>query len=326
MIEFEQLKTEPEYDEGKERIGCFFLDSGAHSLYTKFVMKDPDFDTSKGVGFSGNYKWYETDAFWEYVDDYANYIHANKDGIDYYANVDVIFNAALTWKVQRYLEQTHNLKPVPVIHYGTEIRWVKKYLDWGHEYIGLGGLGQEVTSTAYKLWGDKVYHFLCPGPSRKPIAKTHGFAMTAFPLLMRYPWYSVDSASWIKAGGFGNIYVPHMRKGKFVFRDWKGDPLAPYSISCSWESPNDVKKGKHVHELPKQQRKVLEAWLEFIGIPYGSIENGEEVEWGIYSNDKARYLANQRFFLFLCDSLPKWPWRFSVTQIQGSFGFDKEDD
>jgi hypothetical protein len=321
MIEFRKLETEPEYDEGKERIGSFFLDSGAHSLYTKFVMKSETFDSSKGVGFSGNYVWYESEEFWQYVDDYAAFVKANRKGIDYYANVDVIFNPQKTWDVQCYLEDQHKLKPVPVIHYGTDIKWIERYLDRGHFYLGLGGLGQEVTSSAYRQWGDEVYRFLCPGKERLPIAKTHGFAMTAFPLLMRYPWYSVDSASWIKAGGFGNIYVPHMRRGEFVFRDFAGDPLPPYSISVSHESPRKVEKGRHVNQLPSKQRKVLQAWLEFIGVPYGKVENGEAVSWGVYSNDRARYIANQRFFLFLCDSLPNWPWRFNVSQVKPSFGF-----
>ena len=112
-----------------------FLDSGAHSLYTKEVMKKEHVE---------GYSFYESKEFWDYVDNYAQFVRENKSFLSVYVNVDVIFNPELTWKVQKYLETNHELSPLPVIHYGADLKWVKRYMD-DYEYIRFGGLGQEVT-------------------------------------------------------------------------------------------------------------------------------------------------------------------------------------
>jgi hypothetical protein len=58
---------------------------------------------------------YDTDMFWQYVDEYAAFIKEYRDGIDFFANVDVIQDPKRTWKVQKYLENEHGLDPVPVV-------------------------------------------------------------------------------------------------------------------------------------------------------------------------------------------------------------------
>ena len=76
----------------------FMLDSGAHSLYTKEVIKKKH---------QAGYKYFETDMFWEYVDDYAKFVEEYIDVIDVYVNVDVIFNPDMSWKVYRYLKDEY---------------------------------------------------------------------------------------------------------------------------------------------------------------------------------------------------------------------------
>lgn len=173
-------KTLIKSDEVEPCIGCLFLDSGAHSLYSKHVIKK---------GHKSGYDFYETDVFRKYVDDYAEFIKKHTKAIDFYVNVDIIFNPEKSWEMLKYLENIHGLKPLPVIHWGTSLKWIKRHLDAGYDFIGLGGLGQEVTSSMYYNWADKVYEYLCPGPSHLPIVRTHGFAMTAYDLMIKWPWY-----------------------------------------------------------------------------------------------------------------------------------------
>jgi len=285
-------------------IGCLFLDSGAHSLYTKQVIKKKH---AKG------YDFYESAEFYAYVDDYIEFIKKHKQAIDHFVNVDVIFNPEKSWEMLKYMEKA-GLKPLPVIHWGTDLKWIKKHLDAGYDFIGLGGLGQEVSVAQYHEWADKVYEYLCPKPSCLPIVKTHGFAMTAYELMIKWPWFSVDSASWVKAGGFGQIFVPHKRGGKFTFG------VKPYNISVSAESPSKSQKGKHVYTISKGELKVVKEWLEQIDMPYGSVDkDGEEVEYGVTSNHAARKIANLKFFQGLIDWLPKWPWPFRGSSQKGFF-------
>lgn len=292
-----QIRWEHE-PEGPPRIGSLFLDSGAHSLYTREVIKK---------GHKKGYAFYETDTFWNYVDDYANFVKENKDVIDHYANVDVIFNPKLSWRVLKYLEKEHKLKPVPVIHWGTDIKWLHRHLDAGYDYIGLGGLGQEVTKSQYYSWADKIYDTICPRPKRLPIVKTHGFAMTAYHLLIRYPWWSVDSASWLKSAAYGMISVPRKTGSKFDFSK------NPFNICVSSDSPTTKVRGRNIVNLSKVESRMVMEWLEIIRVPLGSVDKeGEMVEWGVVSHHAARKIANLLFGQSLIDWLPEWPWPLDI--------------
>jgi hypothetical protein len=282
-----------------ERIGQFFLDSGAHSLYN--IAHKNETRTEK-------YAYYETDDFWAYVDEYAEFVKANLHAIDFYVNVDVIHNPKLTRKVQKYLEFEHDLNPVPVVHMNTPISELKWYLKQGYDLIGIGGVALEGTRTAYLNWADQIFNCVCDNPKRLPCVRLHGFAMTAYASVTRYPWWSVDSASWAKAGGFGIIYVPHKRGGKYVF------DIEPYSISVSAAAPAAKRKNASALTISKAAQKVICGWLDHIGVPFGKVdENGEEVEYGVVSHHCARKHANLFYFKALCDSLPEWPWPFKAT-------------
>lgn len=284
-------------DTSQDYIGTFFLDSGAHSLYTREVIKKKHRD---------GYRFYESQEFWDYVDRYANFVRHNLDCLDYYANVDAIFNPDISWRVLKYLEEKHHLRPVPVIHWNTDLKWLDKHLDAGYDYIGLGGLGQEVTTKEYYRWADQVFQRLCPPPHYLPIVKTHGFAMTGYNLLVRYPWYSTDSASWVKAGGYGIIMVPRWYNGQFDFS------RKPYTIAVSSDSPA-IKNGeaRHYMSCSGKEKESTRRWLDSIGTPFGSVDiEGQEKEWGVVSHHAARKIANLKFFKELMDWLPPWPQPF----------------
>jgi hypothetical protein len=225
------------------------LDSGAHTLYEKKVRG--------GQGYS----YYETDEFWKYVDDYAEFVKDNKC-IDIYVNVDAIFNPELSWKIQRYLEDIHNLKPLPVFHFGGDLKWLKKYMD-NYDYIGIGGLGQEVTASAYIPWADRVFDLLCDFPDRLPRWKTHGFAVTSLKLMLRYPWFSVDSSTWVVHSRMGSIMLPKCRNGK---EDYFQDP---YIISISNRSPSLKDTGKHFDTFSSAEQEIILSYLNKKGYVLG---------------------------------------------------------
>lgn len=292
-----KMKTEP------EGVGLFFLDSGAHSLYTKHVIKRKHAD---------GYAFYDTKEFWQYVDAYAGFIKEHHDSIDYYANVDVIFNPKKSWEVLKYLEREHGLFPIPVIHYGTSLEWVHKHLREGYTYLGLGGLGQEATAKAYRSWADGVFEIICPPPNRLPIVKTHGFAMTAYELLKRYPWFSVDSATWTKVGANGCIMVPHKRGKEFTFE------IKPYHIIVSNESTTQESGGKHYKALSPNEKKTINEWLDLIEVPFGkTAKDGTIIEYGVTNRHSERKIANLKFFEGLRNWLPPYPWPFKGTANKG---------
>jgi len=286
-----------------------FLDSGAHGLYTREVMKKVPVRMRHRVN---PYEFYETNGFWEYVDSYAAFLKLHPD-IRLYANVDVIFNPKLSWKVLKYLEREHGLSPVPVIHFGTEVRWVKRHLDAGYEFLGIGGLGQEAQRRDYVGWADTVFRLVCSGADRMPLVRTHGFAIGSPSLMRRYPWWSVDSATWVKSAGFGKIFVPRKKSGKWDFFHHLG-------IDVSDKSPSLQVKGQHITNLsPGEKRAVIE-WLDEIGVPLGSMTDSKnDTQKTVMNHRSCRILANLHFFKGLVRSLP-WPRPFGARKVVGRIG------
>ena len=259
-----------------------------------------------------SYDFYKTPEFWAYVDTYAAFVKEYAHAIDYYATVDVLFNPEMSWEVLKYMEGEHGLNPVPVIHYNTPIKWIEKHLEEGYDYLGIGGLGQEISKSSYYGWADKVYSVICDPKTKLPTVRTHGFAMTAYDLLIRYPWWSVDSASWAKAGGFGRLYVPRTQSGKWSFAK------PPYNISVSGKAPSKHEQGKNLLTMTQGEQKAVRNWLDHIEVPFGSVDkDGNEVEYGVVSHHAARKIANLRFFMALVEWLPDWPWPFTGLQRRG---------
>ena len=280
-----------------------FFDSGSFTLRT----------TSVKWGKANGRPWrdyYETTEFWEYVDAYAEFVKEHRQGIDLFVNVDVIPDAELTWRNQQYLEEKHGLRPVPVVHFGTDLKWLQRYIDEGHELIGLGGLVRRDFAKEREAWIGRCFDLICDNPQRLPVVKLHGFGVTSYPLLIRYPWWSVDSSSWSKHSAFGAIPVPHKRRGVFTF------DVIPYLVDMS----SDSKAPDHFLGMSPAEKSIVEEWLDEIGVPLG-VGKGEEIkEYGVSNRHYERNLACLLFFERLRDWLPAWPWPFQATRR--GVGFD----
>jgi len=285
-----------------------FMDSGAHSLYTREVMKKIPLNQRHRTD---PYAYYETKEFWAYVDEYAKFINENKTAVQFYANVDVIFNPKLSWRVLKYLEREHGLHPVPVIHFGTDLKWLSRHLDAGYEYIGLGGLGQEAQKRNYIRWADEAFQLICPEPDYMPTVRVHGFAMGSPSLMKRYPWWSIDSASWVKSAGFGKIFLPRWKNGKWDF-------FSHFAMDISEKSPSVKVSGKHVSNIPRLERESIRKWLEEIGIKMGDLATKTTDEQTAMNHRSARIMANLCFYRGLARCLV-WPRPFKVRQTEARF-------
>lgn len=294
-----------------------FVDSGAHSLYTREVM-------SKGFR-ADNYGFYESDAFWQYVDEYAAFIKENKESIRTYVNVDVIFNNEMSWKVQKYLEDQHGLNPLPVFHSGKDQhKWLMKYLD-NYDYIGMGGLGQQSTKSQWmRNMGDPVFSTICKAPDFLPSHKIHGFAMTSPSLLAAYPWYSVDSTSWIQFGKFGMVIIPRKKNGKYQYKE------APY-IACVSSRPGKKGSTAHIDNFVDMHQDYFADYFaesghvmgssEFKTVPLEGYKLQTNEQWaarkeglvevilvrGLCNDHSLRDELNLRFYIDLEASIPAWP-------------------
>ncbi len=312
-----------------------FVDSGAHSLYNLFVLKH-DKKSLKGkhgrelarpkVRWSqGDFSYYDLtkgSPFREYCDAYARFMRAMEGYGVLLANVDAISNPDLTWEIQRFFEEEHGVHPVPIVHYGTPMKYVDRYLEAGrYDLLGVGGLGQGVSRNEYFAWGDQFFMHICPEKNRfLPVIKTHGFAMTSWELICRWPWWSVDSATWVKLSAYGWLYVPRWAEGK----GWRFD-RPPMMINFSIRpgeikeaagvlprengvSPRQMERMKHFTNITPETQKVCLKWIEHLGLEMGSIDKKGEVKvFGVSSHHRARSIANLNYLKALESSRPKWP-------------------
>lgn len=281
------------------------FDSGSFTLWTLAA----NYARENGCG---KYDFYDTPEHWQYVDAYAEFVKKYSVAIDLYSNVDVIPNAELTYRNQKYLEEEHGLTPVPVVHYTCDLDWLRTYMDEGYKVIALGGLVGSTTQDVCQDWIDRAFDIVCSQPSRLPKVCIHGFGVTSYSLLLRYPWWSVDSASWTKAGAFGAILVPHKRKGKFVFTE------PPYPVKVSYDSPDRKKAGKHYLSMSKAEQAIVREWLELIQVPLGVMDQwGGIKEYGVLNRHCERKAANLLFFEMFRTHIPKYPWAFNGPRRQG---------
>ena len=200
-----------------------FMDSGAFSMFTLGVKVD--------------------------LDKYGKFLHTRSDYIEVASNVDAIGSGLEkeSYANQKYLESLKLSVPVcPVHHARDRDEWLVKYLDEGYDYIFLGGMVPETTGYLVD-WLDHIWDKYLANPDGTARVKVHGFGLTTFELMDRYPWYSVDSTSWVMISMFGNILMEVGGKAR--------------AITFSSQSPNVKNEGKSFWSLDAATqahlRKVL---------------------------------------------------------------------
>ncbi len=293
------------------RIISHFLDSGAFS-----IKRIADVYRQKHGG--GRWVYYSTDAYRAFLDAYIRFLKKYEIGIDFYANMDVIGNPKLTWANQKYLER-EGLHPIPIVHYGTDpdLIWMRRYIDRGYDYIGIGGLVGGLARRDLRQWLDKCFQLVCRPPSYLPTVKFHGFGVITHNALFRYPWYSVDATAWIKDAARGDIHVPYWVGGHWEFRPQilRKQRRRRYHLMVRVDdsSPYRSRSGRHIENYPPLEREFIKKWVEFTHIPFGQRDEGRKIiEEGVSNSYMKRAHANLLFFEHLRQSLPDWPWPFFI--------------
>lgn len=196
-----------------------FMDSGAFSMFTLGIDVD--------------------------LDAYGDYLRSGADYIEVASNVDAIGRGKelVGYQNQKYLESLKlPVRVCPVHHARDDDSWLVKYIDEGYDYIFLGGMVPE--TTGYLIdWLDHIWDKYLALPDGTARVKVHGFGLTTFELMERYPWYSVDSTSWVMIGMFGNILL-----------EVNGTPRA---FTMSKQSPNTKQADKSFWSLDAHTQALL---------------------------------------------------------------------
>ncbi len=290
-----------------------FLDSGAFSAFSQGVNID--------------------------IQEYIKFIKKYEQHLEVYAVLDVIGDPVGTYRNQMIMEKA-GLNPLPCFHYGEDPTWLKRYLARGYEYIALGGMVPIPNADLYP-WLDTMFSKYLTDSNGMPIIKVHGFGMTSFDLMLRYPWYSVDSTSWIITGRTGGVYVPAIRDGAYSYA------IPPFKITVSNRSPNSAVDPDHVDCMPKRVQQIVLNYFDSKGYSLGKsewfdkppsyqLQEGERwcekkavrekagkgkvermVESGLSNDYRKRDELNIIYYADLEKSLPEWPWPFKLKRKRG---------
>jgi hypothetical protein len=154
------------------------------------------------------------------LDSYIAFIRRNRPFLAHYINLDVIpgrYRAARTAEevkvaAKRSYDNLQKMKdaglhPMPVFHRGEPLQWLERMLKDGETYIALAPMADSPTNVK-RIWLDQCFQIILAK------VRTHGLAVTALPLLQRYPFTSVDSTSWVFQSAFGQILVPRYFSGR----------------------------------------------------------------------------------------------------------------
>lgn len=127
--------------------------------------------------------------------EYIKFIHEVKNYISEYAGLDVIGNPEATKKNIEDMEK-EGLSPIPTFHIGSNMRFLYEMIG-AYKHIALGGMaGANVSQNDMFVFLDRVFNEIY---KQYTDIKVHGFACSGFKIMKNYPWYSVDSTSWLGA-------------------------------------------------------------------------------------------------------------------------------
>ena len=182
---------------------------------------------------------------------YCNYIQENEDiirkddGVIMASVLDGIGDPLQTYRNQLEME-ARGIRPLPCFHFGEDERYLEFYIA-NYPYITLGGM---VGKTVEQLitWLDRIWERYIIDGSGRPKTKLHAFGITSVRVMERYPWYSVDSSSWIQFGAYGSMFTPDG---------------VPYRVSEKAGTIHDM--GKHVLNLLPIEKAYIEKLIEDSG-------------------------------------------------------------
>jgi len=120
------------------------------------------------------------------IDEYIQHIKNNYIGK--YINLDVVNNPEKSYENLKYME-SNGLQPIPVFHLGSDLKYLQQLVDEEYYYICLGGTVGKSRKERIKFF-DECF-------SKFPNTYFHGLGMTDPKLMNKYPWFSVDSTTWL---------------------------------------------------------------------------------------------------------------------------------
>jgi len=259
------------------------------------------------------------------IEDYAAFAINNLQVFDYIINLDVIpgkigkkgtdlsqeeVEGASRKGYRNYRTMLKSGIPkdklIHVFHQEENFIWLKRMVK-NMSYIGLSPANDR-SSKEKKIWLDECMNHVLDDKGY-PLVKFHGFGVTSISIMFRYPWYSVDSGSWMQYSKYGAVLVPKSTNGKYNYKK------NPFVIFLSSKSPKLKQEGKHFTTLSDIEQEYILKYFAEKNLPLGESEFIEEeeniIERGLCNDHKLRDQLNLFYFLDVEKTMPIWPWAYT---------------
>ena len=250
------------YLAGSESYGSLFRDAGGKNClfsfyaffrtsklksslkaFDKFLEENNEMDLFMD---SGGFSAFTMGAVID-LDLYCQVIKKYKKHLTTYAQLDAIGDPDKTRENLEYME-SKGLSPLPVFHYGSDFAILRE-LAQKYDYIALGGLvPYSKRKTLLKRHLDSCFAIV------RDQCRVHGFGMTGMEILQRYPWYSVDSTSWL--GGSKRAEYHSFERGKLKFKQ------TTIKEDVSLQSIPLMQKEKGDQSWKKRSTDCVKQWLQ----------------------------------------------------------------
>tara|TARA_R100000805_G_C3612533_1_gene113376 strand:- start:680 stop:1477 length:798 start_codon:yes stop_codon:yes gene_type:complete len=210
------------------------VDSGAHSWNKETITK---------IGLKRHSKIKPAN---EFINTYFNFIKQHKDKKVIWVEFDVYGHLPLE-TIDEFYNEVKKLNIAgkfirvyhPILDNG-DLTILKKWINQGQDYIGIGNDSTNILHKIFSLTKDKI--------------KIHGFAMTKLPLMEKYPFFSVDSTSPLSTVIFGRYTKPIMNFNE------KKDIYASKSIECFQNDEERLENA--VKETKETEKYITKLWKE----------------------------------------------------------------
>ena len=259
-----------------------FLDSGAFTAHTKGTKID--------------------------ICEYTKFAEKHAPLINVISSLDHI----TSWKKSLSNLTISNLSvpTIPCFHYGEPFDLLQMYVN-SFPYIALGGL---IISgyTKFIPWLDECFGKYICDKNGYPKIKVHGFAVTSQKIMFRYPWYSVDSSTWLRVSRMGMILIPKKINNVYRF------DMSPIRIQVSSKGPMKNQADFHLDHMARIEYRKVKKYVKERGFKFGKskIVDGKEtiLKKGLRNSYSLRDKFNILYMLDLEKALPKWPSKFSQKE------------
>lgn len=222
------------------------LDSGAFSAWTR----KEKINLKEYIKFVKEFEPY----LWRYIN--LDVIPGARDEVRTQAEVEE--SAEKSYRNQQIMKDA-GLRPIPVFHQGEPFSWLERLLRDGETYIGVSPF-KDIPFEDQSKWLDQCFTALTNSDG-VPFVRTHGFGTTQTDLLLRYPFYTVDSTTWSLTPGMGQIIVPGLENGKFNYRK-------PQRVSMGERKLENTNKRKYDWIGPNEKKVVTKFLKEEVGCTF----------------------------------------------------------